>query len=172
MEFKEIKKTSEKVFDGKLLNVYSDKVILPDGNEGIREYIKHGGGSCVIAEKDGKILMVKQFRYPMGETVLEIPAGKINEGETPLETAFRELEEECGVKADKMEKVFEMYPTPAYTSEITYIFKAQGLTETKTNLDKDEFLASEWIDKKILKEMMDKKQIKDGKTLIALLYVL
>ena len=172
MNFEE--KTLEKnaVYSGRILNLRKDKVLLPNGNTGVREIIEHSGGSAVLCEKDGKILMVKQFRYAYREEVWEIPAGKVNAGEDPLETAFRELEEEGGIKADKMELLFTVYPSPGYTSEIIRIYKATGLTETRPHLDEDEFLSARWIEKPRLKEMIDSGEIKDGKTLIALLKVL
>ena len=119
MDFEE--KTLEKnvVYNGKILNLRKDKVMLPNGKEGAREIVEHGGGSAVLCERDGKVLMVRQFRYAYGECVWEIPAGKVDRGEDPLDTAFRELEEECGVKAGKMTLLFTVYPSPGYTSEIS-----------------------------------------------------
>jgi ADP-ribose pyrophosphatase len=149
-----------------------DDVELPDGNGAIREVVEHSGGSCVLCEKDGKILLVKQFRYPYKEELLELPAGKLNPGETPEQTAIRELEEEGGIKAEKVEKLFDIYPTPAYTNEIIRIYKAVEIRETAIKLDDDEFLESVWMDKNTLKEMVKNGKIKDAKTLIALLSVL
>lgn len=172
MDFEE--KTLEKnlIYSGRVLNLRKDKVSLPDGKTGVREIIEHSGGSAVLCEKDGKILMVKQFRYAYKEEVWEIPAGKVNAGENPLDTAFRELEEEGGIKAEKMELLFNMYPSPGYTSEIIRIYRATGLTKSAAHLDEDEFLSAEWIEKPRLKKMIENGEIKDGKTLIALLYSL
>ena len=172
MNFEE--KTLEKntVYSGRILNLRKDEVLLPDGKTGVREIIEHSGGSAVLCEKDGKILMIKQFRYAYREEVWEIPAGKVNAGEDPMETAFRELEEEGGVKADKMELMFTVYPSPGYTSEIIRIYKATGLNVSRQHLDEDEFLSARWIEKSRLKEMIDSGEIKDAKTLIALLKVI
>lgn len=172
MDFEE--KTIEKnvLYSGRILELRKDKVMLPDGKESIREIIDHSGGSAILCEKDGKVLMVRQFRYAYKETVWEIPAGKINRGEDPLNTAFRELEEECGVKAEKMELLFTVYPSPGYTSEVIRIYRATGLTEGKGRLDEDEFLTAEWVEKPRLSKMIKNGEIKDAKTLIALLYII
>ena len=172
MDFREKKISETLIYKGKILNLKKDQVLLPNGNEGVREYVEHSGGSAILCEKDGKILLVKQFRYPYGQEIYEIPAGKLNEGEDPEQTAIRELEEEGGVKAKRVEKLFDVYPTPAYTNEIIRIYKAIDIEETKTHLDEDEFLSAVWIDKKDIKEMLKKGEIKDAKTLIALSFAL
>ena len=172
MQFKEetVKKTY--IHKGKILNLRKDDIVLPNGEPTVREVIEHSGGSAILCERDGKILLVKQFRYPYKEEIWEIPAGKLNAGETPEQTALRELEEEGGVKADKVIKLFDVYPSPAYTDEIIRIYRAEGITETKVHLDEDEFLTGEWFDKKEVKKMIDKGIIKDAKTIIAVLSIL
>jgi len=172
MQFKEKTEQINYVYKGKIINVRKDNAILPNGSSAIREMVEHSGGSAVICEKDGKILLVKQFRYPYGEELWEIPAGKLNVGEDPAQTAIRELEEEGGIKAEKVVKLFDVYPTPAYTNEIIRIYRAEGLTETKMHLDEDEFLCAKWIEKDKIKKMISQGEIKDAKTLIALLSVL
>ena len=147
MEFKEQTLRKEYIYKGKILSVRKDDILLPNGNPAIREVVEHSGGSAVYCEKDGKILLVKQFRYPYNEELYEIPAGKLNEGETPQQTAIRELEEEGGIIAKKVEKLFDVYPTPAYNNEIIRIFKAQDFVLGKIKLDEDEFLSGEWIEK-------------------------
>jgi len=172
MEFKEKTLSEEYLYKGRILNLRKDKIILPDGKEALREVVEHSGGSCILCEKEGKILLVRQFRYPYKQELLELPAGKLNPGESPELTAIRELEEEGGIKADGVELMFEVYPSPGYTDEIIRIYRAVGIKETKTHLDEDEFLESVWIDKETLKNMIKNGEIKDGKTLIALLSVL
>lgn len=171
MSFEEKTSESNCLYKGKIINLKRDGVILPDGKNAVREYVEHSGGASVLCLKDGKVLMVKQFRYPYREEIWEIPAGKRNEGETFEQTALRELEEEGGVRARKIKKIFEIYPTPAYTNEIIRIFYAWDLVETKVHLDEDEFLRSEWMSKDRLKSMINSGEIKDAKTLIALLYL-
>ena len=110
MEFKEktVKKTY--VYKGKILSLRKDDIVLPDNAPAVREMVEHSGGSAIYCEKDGKILLVKQFRYPQSEELYVIPAGKLNEGEDPEKTAIRELEEEGGLKAERVEKICEIYP--------------------------------------------------------------
>lgn len=172
MEFEEKTTAKHILFNGKIINLRKDDVILPNGRPAVREVVEHSGGCSILAQKDGCILLVRQFRYPYKEVIWEIPAGKINAGETPEETAFRELEEECGYRAEKMIKLFDVYPSPAYTDEIIRIYVAEGLTKTNVHLDEDEFLSAVWIEKSKIKKMIDSGEIKDGKTLIALLFAL
>lgn len=172
MKFKEQTVSENYLYKGKILSLRKDEIILPNGNGAIREVVEHSGGSCILCEVDGKILLVKQFRYPYKEELLELPAGKLNPGEDPMQTAIRELEEEGGIKADKVELMFEVYPSPGYTDEIIRIYKAVGVTKTSAHLDDDEFLECLWVEKQELKQMIKDGKIKDGKTLIALLSVL
>ena len=172
MNFNEKTLNSECIYDGKIIKVKKDKVLLPNGNESFREIVEHSGGACVLCEKDDKIFLVRQFRYAYKKEIWEIPAGKINKGEEPYLTALRELEEEGGIKAKSAELLYEIYPSPGYTSEIIYLYKVSDFTLTKTNFDEDEFLSGKWFSKEELKEMIKNGEIKDGKTLIALLYAL
>lgn len=172
MDFEEKTLKKQYVFNGRILSVRKDDVSLPDGSTSIREVVEHSGGSAVLCERDNKILLVKQFRYPYKEEILELPAGKLNEGEDPAQTAIRELEEEGGIKAERVEKMFDVYPTPAYTNEIIRIYRAVGIKETTAHLDDGEFLSCVWVDKDQLKTMIRNGEIKDAKTLIALLAVL
>lgn len=169
MDFEEKTVNKNCVFSGKILKVRQDDVILPDGNPAIREIVEHSGGSAIYCERDGKVLLVKQYRYAYAQELWEIPAGKLNPGEDPEQTAIRELEEEGGIKAEKVIKLFDMYPTPGYSNEIIRIYRAEGFKETEQNLDKDEFLTGEWFDFETVKKMIKDGSIKDGKTLIALL---
>lgn len=169
MRFEEKKLSGETVYRGRVIELQKDSVLLPNGKTGTREVIRHNGGSAVYCEKDGKILLVKQFRYAYNQELWEIPAGKVDKGEDPIKTAFRELEEEGGVKAEEMELMFTEYPSPGYTSEIIRIYKAKGLKAGNANLDEDEFLTAEWIEKDKVKEMIKNGEIRDSKTLIALL---
>ncbi len=172
MNFKEKTVSKNYIYKGKILNLRKDDIILPDGNTAIREIVEHSGGCCVLCEMDGKILLVRQFRYPYKEEILELPAGKLNPGESPEQTAIRELEEEGGIKAGHVEKMFDVYPSPGYTEEIIRIYKALDIQKTNVHLDEDEFLESVWIEKDKLKEMIKKGEIKDAKTIIALLATL
>lgn len=172
MKFEETTVSKEYVFKGKILNLRRDKITLPDGKPAEREVVEHSGGSAVLCERDDKIFLVKQFRYPYKQVLLELPAGKLNAGENPELTAIRELLEEGGIIAERVELMFTVYPTPGYTDEKIYIYKAHGLKDGVAKPDDGEFVSGAWYDKKELKTMINDGTIKDGKTLIALLSVL
>ena len=169
MKFKETTVRKKVLYKGKILSLRVDDVTLPDGKQAVREIVEHHGGSCVLCVRNGKILLVRQYRYAYGETVWEIPAGKLNEGESPEETAARELEEECGYSAKTVTLMFTVYPSPGYTDEIIRIYRAENLVKTHTHKDEDEFLTSRWVSEDKVRKMMADGKIKDGKTLIALL---
>jgi len=133
---------SEVVFQGRLLQVRRDRVNLPDGNEGVREYIVHPGAVVIIAQLDnGRLLFERQFRYPVGRVFLELPAGKIDPGEDIAATARRELLEETGYTAREWHHLGVMHPCIGYSSERIEIFLARGLeSQGDQHLDAGEFL--------------------------------
>lgn len=169
MDFTEKTLKKEVLYKGKILNLRKDEVVLPDGKRSSREIVEHDGGACVYCERDDKVLMVRQYRYAYGENVLEIPAGKINAGENPEQTAKRELEEEGGIVANELELLFTLYPSPGYTDEKIYVYRVANIVDGEQRLDDGEFLSAEWIDKSELKAMTARGEIKDAKTLVALL---
>ena len=162
-------KTVEKryIYKGKILNLRKDDALLPDGKPCVREIIEHSGGACALYIQDGKMLFVKQYRYAYGEVVHEIPAGKLNKGEDPSIAASRELEEETGIRARKMEHLFTIYPTPGYTNEKIYIYRALEGEQVCVHLDEGEFVERVWIPLERVKEMLKNGEIKDAKTIIA-----
>lgn len=133
---------SEQVFDGKLLDVRRDRVRLPDGNEGVREYIVHPGAVVIIPVLDnGDLLFERQYRYPVGRAFLELPAGKIDPGEEINATATRELLEETGYEAAEWRYLGVMHPCIGYSNERIEIFLARRLTQVSApQLDHEEFL--------------------------------
>ncbi len=160
-------------FKGKILTVFNDDILTAAGKSATREYIRHNGGVCVVAiNAKNEVYMVRQYRYPYREEVLELPAGKLELGEDPLKAGLRELEEETGMRAGKIEFLGQFYPTPGYTNEIIYMYKATELTAVGQNLDEDEFLSVEKYDIQKLGEMILSGEIKDGKTIAAVLKVL
>lgn len=167
---KETTLSSEKIYDGRIISLRKDEIITEKGVKQSREVVSHGGGAAVLVVKNGKILLERQFRYPYGEILWEIPAGKRDKGEDYAETAKRELEEETGYVAEKLVKLFEIYPTPGYTNEVIGIFKAEGLKKGVLHFDEDEDITSGWIPEEKVFEMIENGEIKDGKTLIALLW--
>lgn len=163
---------SQHVWRGKLLDVRRDRVHLPDGTEGVREYIVHPGAVVIIPVlPDGRLIFERQYRYPVGRVMLELPAGKIDPNEEPLRTAQRELREETGHTAKHWRHLGTMHPTIGYANEKIEIYLADELTALGTNnLDEGEFL--ELIELS-LPEAMDAiriGEITDGKTLSALLW--
>lgn len=163
---------SEHIFDGKVVDLWIDTVTLPDGSESRREIIRHPGGVCVFAVDDeNNVLMVRQFRNPTGQVLLEIPAGKLEYCEDPLEAGKRELEEEAGVVAKEMIPLGYFYPTPAYCGEKIHMYFARSLKRTKQHLDEDEFLEVLKIPYDELYNMVINNEIIDGKTAFVTLRV-
>ncbi len=169
LEEKQLK--AEYLYKGKIINLRRDEALLPNGNTTLREIIEHPGGVCVAALTDNdEVLMVRQFRYPYGEIVLEIPAGKRdNKDEAPLECGKRELKEETGATAEKFIELGQLYPTPGYCGEIIWLYAAIGLTFGETDFDEDEFLSIERIPLEKCVEMILSGEIKDAKTQTAVL---
>ena len=162
---------SEKIYRGRIIDVSKDTVLLENGTEAIREVVHHPGGACVVPlTSDGCVLMVRQFRYPHHAETLEVPAGKLEYGEEPLQCAVRELKEEVGGEADVLEPLGSLYPTPAYDEEVIYMYLARQLKETHAqSLDEDEFLDVIRMPLKDAVQMVMDDRIKDAKTQIALL---
>ncbi len=160
---------SKLLYDGRILQLYKDDVELEDGKTSVREYVRHSGGACVLAvDEEENIFLVTQFRYPYGAETVEIPAGKREKGEDHLVCATRELEEETGLVADSMRLMASVYPTPAYTNEILYLYLATGLKHTKAHLDEGEFLGVEKVPFEKAYQMAVRGEIHDSKTLIAI----
>lgn len=162
---------STNVFRGVLLDVYSDRILLPNGNTSTREYIKHNGAACVVpVDKDNNVIITEQYRYPFGKVLTEIPAGKLDSKDEPhLDAALRELKEETGYTAKKVIYLGEFYGACAYTNEIIHMYLATELSEGEQQLDADEFLNVKKVPiEKLVDEIM-KGNIPDGKTQTAIL---
>ena len=170
MELFEKKIDSKQIFDGKIVKLFVDTVELPNGQLATREIVRHPGAVCVLPlTNDGEVIMVKQFRYPFNEVMLEIPAGKLEPSEDPYEAVLRELEEESGVIAGKIEHIGELYTTVAIFDEKIQIYLARELTYTNSHPDEDEFLEVIKIPLDELYEMVLRGEIEDGKTQSAVL---
>ncbi len=163
--------SSTEIYKGKIIDVFRDDILLPDGNPAKREYIRHIGAACVVpVTEKGEVVVVKQFRYPFGEVFTEIPAGKLDsKNEDPLTAAVRELKEETGAEAKEMIYMGEYYPTVAYSDEVIHMYLAKGLSYGETNFDDDEFIEYEKVPLESLVEDIMNGTIKDGKTQTALL---
>lgn len=168
---RETKLNSSHVFDGELLQVYKDEVELPDRQTSVREWIKHPGASAVVPVfRDGSVMLLQQFRYPPNRTFIEVPAGKIDKGESPESTARRELFEESGIKCEKLEKAGSFYPAIGYADEIIHVYVGWDLDEEAQSEDDDEFLLKYRIPFAKAMEMIKTGEIADGKTICSLLH--
>lgn len=159
------------MFSGRLLKVNSDRVTLPDGTVSLREHIAHPGAVVILAALDnGKLILERQFRYPLRQVFLELPAGKIDAGEHPLDTARRELREETGYKAKNWRHLGVMHPCIGYSNERIEIFLAHGLSYVGPEPDQGEFI--EVIELSLADAMLAVRdgEITDGKTIAALLW--
>jgi ADP-ribose pyrophosphatase len=161
---------SEDVFDGKLLHVKRDTVRLPDGKTATREYIAHPGAVMIIPRlPDGKLLMERQFRYPLARIFLEFPAGKIDPGEEPAATAARELLEETGYAAERWSHIGTLHPLITYSTERIEIYTADALTFVGAKLDAGEFVETFTTTLEEALAWLDRGEITDVKTMLGLL---
>ncbi len=168
---------SRRVYTGRVLNLDIDTVRFPDGSEGELEMIRHPGASAVVpflsdpSGEDPQILLLYQFRHAAGGQVYEIPAGRLNQGEQPLECARRELLEETGCTAQRLEQLTTIFTTPGFTDERIHLFSATGLTQGQSEHERDEFIELKPLRLSEILEMIREGQITDSKTIVALLYV-
>ncbi len=171
MHLEEKTVSSEVIFQGKVVDLRVDKAELEDKSIVTREMIVHPGGACVVpVDKDGNILMVKQFRYPFKTQLTEVPAGKLNfAGEDPKTAALRELKEETGAVSGKVTDLGVCYPTVAYDTEKIYMFLCEELSFEEQSLDEDEFLDVVKIPFKQAVKMVMDGELPDAKTQIAIL---
>ena len=167
MNFTEKKLDGKVIYDGKILTLTLDTVILADGSEAKREIVRHSGGAAVLFIKDNKVMLVRQFRYAYGKEMYEIPAGMVNDGEDAKSAAARELEEETGYKAELVHLV-DIYPSPGYTDEIVHIYAATNAKLSCQNLDEGEFLNAEFVPFEKVLSMIESGEICDAKTVTAI----
>ena len=165
----EKKVTSTEVYHGSFLRIYEDKVLLPNGREAFREYVKHPGATAVVPiTSDGRIVLVRQYRYPVGKVTLEIPAGKLDAGEEPLICAKRELKEETGYVAESWTKLTSLLTTPGFTDEVIHLYKAESMRFDEACPDEDEFIHTCLCTPEEIRRMIADETIVDAKTLVAL----
>ncbi|MBO1578983.1 NUDIX hydrolase [Bacillus sp. XF8] len=165
---------TEPIFDGKVIKVRVDEVVLPNGEVSKREIVNHPGAVAIIAVTDEeKIVLVEQYRKALEKEIVEIPAGKLEPGEKPEITAIRELEEETGYVCNKMEFITSFYTSPGFADEILYVYKATGLKkkENKAALDEDEFVELMEVSLEEAVELMKNQRIHDAKTMFAVQYL-
>jgi ADP-ribose pyrophosphatase len=171
---KETTKSSEKLFSGRIIDLYLEEVELPNGKTSTREIIKHPGAVAVIAiTKENKIVMVQQYRKAMERVLVEIPAGKLEKGEQPEVTAKRELEEETGYTAESLQHLLSFYTSPGFADELVHLYfteELEILTE-KAELDEDEFVDVLEVTLEEAQQMIDDQRIFDAKTAYAVQYL-
>ncbi|MBR2853480.1 MAG: NUDIX hydrolase [Clostridia bacterium] len=167
----EKKISSEEIFDGIILHVFRDTVELSNGNTTIREVIRHIGAVCVIpVTDDNQVIVERQYRYPLGRVILEIPAGKLDApDENRLSAIQRELREETGYTADKWTEIGDFHPAPAYSDEYITMYLARGLHKGEQDLDTDEFLDVCTVPLKDLVDEVMSGKISDAKTQVCIL---
>jgi len=169
-ELKEEQVSSEEIFKGRVVHLFRDTVRLPNGKLTTREVMRHPGAVGIVPITDeGEVLMVRQFRYPFGRVLLEIPAGKLDPGEDCETCARRELSEETGAEAEELTYIGEYYPSVAILDENIRLYIARNLTYHAAHTDDDEFLELERIPLETLVDQVLAGEIEDGKTQVALL---
>lgn len=171
------KLSSRRVYEGKVINVDKDSVKFPNGSVGELEMVRHPGASAVVPflsdplGDDPQIMLIKQFRHAADDFIYEIPAGKLDNGEDPAVCAARELKEETGCTAERIEHLYSFYTTPGFTDEIIHAFMATGLSRGDSAHEKDEFMSLEVVTLSHALELIKKGELKDAKTALSLLYV-
>lgn len=169
-DFTETLVRPRRVYNGRIINVCADVIRLPNGKRAMREYIDHPGAVAAIPFlRDGRVVLVRQYRYPVHEETLEIPAGKLDAGESARACVARELREETGYTARRIRPLLDYWPTPAFANELLHIFVADGLTPGPLKTDEDEFLDVVVLPFSKVLAMVRSGRIRDSKTVIGLL---
>jgi len=164
---------TNKVYEGRIVNLRVDGVLLPSGRKTLREVVEHAPAVGILAvTEDEKIVLVRQYRYAVGECLVEVPAGIVEAGEAPEATAERELMEETGYKPGKLVEICRVYPSPGFSNEIIILFLATELVEESLEQDDDENIEVALFTKEEIMEMIEKGKIKDSKTLLAIFWYL
>ena len=171
-DLKEYKLSSKIIHQGRFLDVRRDDVRLPNGKTTTREWIKHPGAACIVPIlPDGQIALIRQYRYPVSQEMIELPAGKLDSGESPEECAKRELEEEIGYKTGKLTYLTHIYPAIGFASEKMWLYLAEELEKTERNTDHDEFVELIPATVSNAVSMVWDRKITDVKTIIGILWL-
>ena len=162
--------SSRRIYTGKVLSLDVDEVEEPGGVHARREVVRHSGSVAVLAiQDDGKIVLVRQYRYPVDDFVWELPAGRLDPGESPEQAAQRELQEEIGFKAGRLQEMVFFHTTPGFCDESMHVFRATALLASKAQGDEDERIEVQAFTLSDLGAMIDRGEIREGKTLVAIL---
>ena len=172
-ELSETKMKSNTVYQGNIVSLHVDEVRLPSGKTGTREVVEHPGSVGIIAiDKDGKAILIRQFRYAVREVLWEIPAGKLNPGEDPKDCAKRELEEETAFSAGRLERIASFYTSPGFSSEMLHLFLGTNIIPGTGQPDDDENIKTYRLSRDAIDTMMENGEIRDAKTLLGLATVI
>jgi ADP-ribose pyrophosphatase len=162
--------SKKKIFSGRAINFHVDTVRLPNGKKATREFVDHPGAAAVVPlTADGCVILVRQHRHPVGRITYELPAGKLDQGESPRTCVRRELREETGYTAKRYRPLLTFWPAPAFSNERLHIFVAEGLTAGSPSPDEDEFVETARIPFKTALRWVHSGKIQDAKTVIGLL---
>lgn len=162
--------STQRLHEGRIINLREDTVTLPSGKSAKREIVEHQGAVCIVPIKDdGRIVFVRQFRKPTEEALLELPAGGLEKGETPTACAQRELMEECGLRAGQMTPLFECFLAPGYSTELMHGFLGENLSEESAQADEDEHVVVEEYSLSEALQLLDQGKIRDAKTICGIL---
>ena len=163
---------TRRIYDGRVLNVRVDEVELPNGHRSNFEIIEHAGGVCVIAQpQPDSIVLVRQYRPAISSYLIEVPAGKLERGEDPAQCAIRELREETGYRCERIRKTWSFYTAPGFCSELLHLFVAEGLSHGEASPEDNEAIDVEVVPVTRALDMVERGEIIDAKTEIALAYV-
>lgn len=168
MNKKEKTITSQQIYKGKVVDLYKDEVLCPNGEISVREIVSHRGGVAILLKIDEKFIIEKQYRYGVDQEIIEIPAGKLEENEIPLEAAKRELLEETGYRPLEMIYLGEIYPTVGYSTETIRIYYCASFVKEERHLDSDEVIDLETLSLEEIEDLIAKNVIKDAKTIAAI----
>lgn len=170
MNYEEKTLSKKPIYKGNIIDIECWSVLLPNGKEATRDVVLHPGASVVIPITDkGEVYMVRQFRKPIDQESLEIPAGKLDKGEDPFDCAKRELKEETGLDAKDIKHLIDIHSTPGFSNEVLHMYVAKELYEGEACADEDEFISAEKYPIKTLVDMVFKNEITDAKTIIGIL---
>jgi ADP-ribose diphosphatase len=164
------RRSGTRVYSGRVVSLDVDEVDEPGGVLATREVVRHRGSVAALAvHGDGRVVLVRQYRYPVDEAVWELPAGRLDPGETPAEGAARELEEEVGLRADKVDAMATFYTTPGFCDERMHLFRMTGLTSVPPRPEADERIEALTCTLEEARAMVERGEVHEGKTLVALL---
>ena len=158
----------EPIYKGRVINITKDEVVCPNGQTSLREIVHHRGGVAILFKVDDKFIFEKQYRYAMNEEIIEMPAGKLEEGEIPLEAAKRELLEETGYCPLEMIHLGDSYPTPGYSTEVIHLYYCPKAVKEERHLDNDECIDLIYLTLEEIEEMIMEGKIKDSKSVASI----